>query len=1240
MIYRSFGSRARRSIVFTFLVFACAALSLSANAGVVTNTNDSGPGSLRQAIADAAAGETITFAAGVTGTITLTSGALEIDKDLTIQGPGAALLTISSSNNRVDVIEIVASIVTNISGLTIADGRFGIFGGDRITLLSNLVITRNKWGGIATASNMTVSDSTISDNGDSGIFAELNSVTIQRCTITHNRSTGGGGGIHLHNENAVVTNCTIADNSANTTNFGGQGGQGGGIEIYDSYSVKIASCSIVNNSASVAGGGISVALPNAGGPVLQNTIVARNHDVNQNPSDIDPSVPVRGTSSYNLIGTGGAGGLMNGVNHNQVGIANPGLGPLGDNGGSTQTVPLLPNSPALDAGNSFGLTTDQRGYVRPVDIPRIPNAGDGSDVGAFEAQGFASPTPTPTATATATATFTPTPTATATFTPTPTPTATFTPTTTATATATFTPTPTATATFTPTPTATATFTPTPTPTPTPTAPSTWVLGQWYQGPSGHYYSVQAISGPDNSWFIARAQARALVASNGRPADLATLTSAEENDFVFAGIDDPTYWAIDGANNNEGPDLGGFQFDKLNEPAGDWAWVTGESWSYTNWASGEPDNSNGVEDFLNFFALGNARAATWNDISGAGGSEIHYYIAESTDQQPCTPPPADLVSWWPGDGNADDIQGGNNGTLQGGATFAPGLINDAFSFNGVDAYIDIPHNDNLNPSGPFSLDVWVQADPSQSYPQVLIIDKSHGFTDSTGWAIQTNTDGTACFLYGLGGSGTSNFIGACTQTSILDGQWHHLAGVWTGTVIQIYEDAVPQNTVNSTAMPVNNNRDVHICMAWGGGTPTRFFDGLVDEADFFNRALSPQEVQSIFVAGSSGKCQPSGPWVLGQWYQGPSGHYYSVQQITGGDNSWPTARNQAQALVAPNGQPVNLATLTSAEENNFVFSGINDPAYWAVDDGNHNEGPYIGGYQFDKLHEPDGDWTWVTGEPWSYTNWAPGEPSNSGGNEDYLTFFSVDGVSRTSTWNDDDLSTVIHYYVAESEDCIPAPPDLISWWPGDGNALDVQGGNNGTLENGATLAAGLVNQAFSFNRAMTQFVQVPDAADIRFGGNLPMSVDFWIYRTDPSQTQHFIGKRVTCDGDGNGTFQMGLDFVVTGGCGVFFGQPDVPGNTVCSGVDLPMNVWTHLAGTFDGSTISLYMNGQLIGQQTGASLGPSNTQPLLIGGTTQTGPCGQQTTGGLIDEVDIFDRALSEQEVQSIFAAGSFGKCQP
>ena len=123
---------------------------------------------------------------------------------------------------------------------------------------------------------------------------------------------------------------------------------------------------------------------------MQNSIVADNYKGSGNSTEDDiqgnTANAVVSTSSFNLIGTGGSGGLTNGTNNNQVGVANPGLGPLAIYGGFTQTHALQPGSPAIDKGHAFTLTTDQRGVLRPFENPLVPNAsgGDGSDIGAFE----------------------------------------------------------------------------------------------------------------------------------------------------------------------------------------------------------------------------------------------------------------------------------------------------------------------------------------------------------------------------------------------------------------------------------------------------------------------------------------------------------------------------------------------------------------------------------------------------------------------------------------------------------------------------------------------------------------------------------------------------------------------------------------------------------------------------------------------------------------------------------------
>jgi hypothetical protein len=226
---------------------------------------------------------------------------------------------------------------------------------------------------------------------------------------------------------------------------------------------------------------------------------------------------------------------------------------------------------------------------------------------------------------------------------------------------------------------------------------------------------------------------------------------------------------------------------------------------------------------------------------------------------CTSPPPGLVSWWAGDGNSFDLANRHTGASQDGVSFVPGRVALAFSFDGTSGYVAIPHSVDLNPTGPFSVDAWIQASSAQFSPdhQFLIVDKSHGFTDGTGWALQGNPDGTVAFFFGTGGNSgdPANFVGVSTRVSVLDDQWHHLAGVFTGGRFEIYVDGVLNNTNNFAGTPAGNNRAVSIGRAWGGGTPTRYFHGLVDEVDFFNRPLSFEEVAAIFAAGMEGKCKP-------------------------------------------------------------------------------------------------------------------------------------------------------------------------------------------------------------------------------------------------------------------------------------------------------------------------------------------------------------------------------------------------
>ena len=223
----------------------------------------------------------------------------------------------------------------------------------------------NRGGGISASGTMTLTNLTLSNNTAAFEGWGLNqtfsgTATLRDCTVSGNASHGGYGGGGVYSQGVIsLTNSTLNANTAQNA--------GGG--IYTGYGqATLTNVTISGNASNWGGGGVQNFVA---ATVLTNTIVANNS------SDIGGFYTVSG--SNNLIGTGGSGGLVNGVDENLVGVSNVLLAPLGFYGGSTQTMPLLPGSPAINAGTSTGApATDQRGS------PRVGAV----DIGAFESSGF------------------------------------------------------------------------------------------------------------------------------------------------------------------------------------------------------------------------------------------------------------------------------------------------------------------------------------------------------------------------------------------------------------------------------------------------------------------------------------------------------------------------------------------------------------------------------------------------------------------------------------------------------------------------------------------------------------------------------------------------------------------------------------------------------------------------------------------------------------------------------------
>jgi hypothetical protein len=375
---------------------------------------------------------------------------LTINKNITITGPGADKLTIDGNNyvgNFINRVFHITGAGTNatITGLTIHDGQDrtggGIYNDPGATLnLVNCTMIGNQsfgygnsgGGAIYNAGTLRLSNCTVTGNyafnstlGGGGI-SNVGKLSLTNCTLSNNSDlygmysvTGGGGGIYNGGTLTTLTNCTLSGNSSE---------RGGGIANDTSSALTLTNCTVSGSLVDSNGGGIlnygtatltnttlsgnssnytilPYPLPGGGGIYNAATLVLNDCTVSDNAALFNN---YGGGGIYNdagtvtannsiIAGNRGPGGVaddvagtINSGSNNLIG-GNPGLAPLGNYGGPTQTMALLPTSPAIDQGSnalalnasSDPLTTDQRG------VPRIVNSTgtlpDTVDIGAYEA---------------------------------------------------------------------------------------------------------------------------------------------------------------------------------------------------------------------------------------------------------------------------------------------------------------------------------------------------------------------------------------------------------------------------------------------------------------------------------------------------------------------------------------------------------------------------------------------------------------------------------------------------------------------------------------------------------------------------------------------------------------------------------------------------------------------------------------------------------------------------------------
>jgi hypothetical protein len=595
-----------------------------------------------------------------------------------------------------------------------------------------------------------------------------------------------------------------------------------------------------------------------------------------------------------------------------------------------------------------------------------------------------------------------------------------------------------------------------------------------------------------------------------------------------------------------------------------------------------------------FATGyNAWGISIGDLDGDGRPDvvfcnsydntisIYRNVIPSSNSSGCTPPPPGLVSWWPAESNVLDSVGGNNGTLMNGAGFGPGEVGQAFNFDGVDDYVKIPQSASLNPGNQVTVEFWMKSDPDNPMNTccqgLVSSDFYHMEISSSSGPVGVN------FVISTdnGGSYPDTSQANSGSAVISVGAWHHLAGTYDGTKLQLYVDgqawgnALPHTGAISPMLP---NSFVSIGSEAGrsvcGGCPGRNFKGMIDEVGIYNRALSAAEIAALYNAGSAGKCSSLSP----------------------------------PFMVS---QPTNQTVYVGQAATFSVLAGGSPPL------------------QYQWLHN---------GLPMpNETNQALTVIWDQPGTGNYSVIVSnfVDSVTSSNA-----LLTVNPLPL-----CTPPPSGLISWWRFENSVLDNWDSNDGTTPVGSSFVDAKVGRGFNFAQ---RFVSVPDSPSLRPTNGL--TIEAWI---NPNGGILTVSPPHTIFAKSDAPTLIGLPVEQLTSFSYFLGTTNngrilfrvSPSGTATGSASLstsqavPTNQWTFLVATYDGTALRIYLNGTQAAQLTYSSGIFPGTSAVGIGGISSS-PFQSFAWPffGIMDEVSIYNRALSPDEIQAIFKSDFIGKC--
>jgi hypothetical protein len=611
---------------------------------------------------------------------------------------------------------------------------------------------------------------------------------------------------------------------------------------------------------------------------------------------------------------------------------------------------------------------------------------------------------------------------------------------------------------------------------------------------------------------------------------------------------------------------------------------------------------------------------------------------------CLPPPANLAAWWRATGNAADTAGTNMGVIH-GATFDAGRVGQAFRFNGTNSYVIIPSSPELSPAGAFTIEGWVNYDRLTGMEGGMIAMKGTDDEVPADWAISISANRRLrphAHVQGVWRYFDCNSV-------LSTGIWHHVAVVYDGVMLQGYLNGVldgsqaASGTVRTSHHPVKIGAYATTYPVWA----TSFFSGRIDELSVYSRALSPSELQAIFAAGSAGKCgEPDAPVIVSQ-----------PQSVTTNIGATVTFTVAAAGTVPLNYQwTFNEEVVSGATMPTLVLTNVqlSDSGLYAVTITNQygtamsSNAVLAVNPILPKIVSQPADQSVVAGSSASFTVVAEGTPplhyqwsfngaSLDGGTNHFLMIASAQfddaGIYAVTVTNEFGyaVSSNATLTVNPVLPCVAISNGLVGWWRAEDDATDAVSGTSGILHS-VVFAPGKVGRAFGFD-GLSSHVQIPSSTALSPTG--PFTLEGWVNYD-----------RIT--GSTGGTIAMkGPDAEAPADWALLISasrklRPHVyttSWNYFDCSTTLSTGAWYHVAMVYDGSTLRGYLNGILDGAMSVAGTVRSSTHPMKIGAyASQNAPSTTSFLSGRIDELSLHARALSSNEVHSLFAADAGGKC--